>query len=189
MFDPALFGSVFATLLSIPRHPSLGPGIPTAAASPYLQGMTLENAFAGCPVTDRSMAEACLAGLWLYHNHLDDSHRISQSIAGSTGSFWHGILHRREPDAWNSNYWFERVGVHPVYPLLNREAASLARQRGGNLPAAARFLTEQTAWNPRRFIELCETARSGQSDATSLCLQIQDAEWWLLFDYCYRQSR
>lgn len=54
------------------------------------------------------------AGLWLYIDELDRSHTISQSIHDATGSFWHGIMHRREGDFSNSHYWFNRVGNHPA---------------------------------------------------------------------------
>lgn len=55
------------------------------------------------------------AGLWLYVDDLDRSHRISQQIDDTTGSFWHGIMHRREGDFSNSHYWFRRVGNHPAF--------------------------------------------------------------------------
>ena len=54
------------------------------------------------------------AGLWLYIDELDRSHTISQGIDDATGSFWHGIMHRREGDFSNSHYWFNRVGKHPA---------------------------------------------------------------------------
>lgn len=59
-------------------------------------------------------ALALQSGLWLYVDELDRSHRISQQILDATGSFWHGIMHRREGDFGNSHYWFHRVGDHPA---------------------------------------------------------------------------
>ena len=47
---------------------------------------------------------ALRSGLWLYVDELDRSHRISQQIPDATGSFWHGIMHRREGDFGNSHY-------------------------------------------------------------------------------------
>ena len=44
------------------------------------------------------MAACCLCGLWLLHDFLDESHSLSQEITTDTGSYWHGIMHRREPD-------------------------------------------------------------------------------------------
>jgi len=57
------------------------------------------------PVGDLAMAHACLAGLWLLHGYLDESHEISQALKTSEGSFWHGVMHRIERDFWNSKYW------------------------------------------------------------------------------------
>ena len=50
------------------------------------------------------------AGLWLYVDDLDRSHTLSQAIETPIGSLWHGIMHRREGDFWNSKYWFRRAG-------------------------------------------------------------------------------
>jgi hypothetical protein len=54
------------------------------------------------------------AGLWLYVGDLDRSHAISQSIPDATGSYWHGIMHRREGDFGNSHYWMRRAADHPL---------------------------------------------------------------------------
>jgi hypothetical protein len=50
------------------------------------------------------------AGLWLYVDELDRSHRVSQSIESHAGAYWHGIMHRREGDFSNAKYWFRRSG-------------------------------------------------------------------------------
>jgi hypothetical protein len=54
------------------------------------------------------------AGLWLYVDELDRSHRISQSLESPTGAFWHAIMHRREGDFSNSHYWYRHAGLHPA---------------------------------------------------------------------------
>lgn len=53
-------------------------------------------------------------GIWLYVDDLDRSHTISQGIESTTGSYWHGIMHRREGDFSNSRYWHRKAGGHPL---------------------------------------------------------------------------
>ena len=79
---------------------------------------------------DADMAACCVAGVWLLHDYLDESHRISQGIDTPSGSFWHGILHRREGDYSNAKYWFRHVGRYDVFDLLGQRAAELAAIRG-----------------------------------------------------------
>lgn len=62
---------------------------------------------------------ALAAALWLYVDDLDRSHAISQGIDSAAGSFWHGIMHRREGDFGNSLYWMRRAEPHPLFPTLN----------------------------------------------------------------------
>lgn len=131
------------------------------------------------------MADACLAGLWLAFDFLDESHALSQEIATATGSYWHGLMHRREPDFGNSAYWFRRVGRHPIFDALRAEAGVLAVAA----PAGeTHFLREQSGWEPFRFNDLCEACLAGKASCESLCRQIQRREWELLFDYSYRSA-
>jgi hypothetical protein len=44
---------------------------------------------------------ACRAALWLAFDFLDESHAVSQELDTPEGSYWHGLLHRREPDFAN----------------------------------------------------------------------------------------
>jgi len=48
--------------------------------------------------------------LWLYVDDLGRSHEVSQGILTPLGSAWHGVMHRREGDFWNSKYWFRKAG-------------------------------------------------------------------------------
>jgi hypothetical protein len=92
------YAPAIAALLETKRLPPLGPRAPNEAVRAKLAGLNSTNAFGPTAVRDADMAACCLAGLWLYHDFLDESHRISQDIATPTGSYWHGLLHRREPD-------------------------------------------------------------------------------------------
>ena len=186
MFDAPSDDPRITALFSEERLMSLGPGKPNAVARPLLETLTPEAAFLPRRIADRSMAECCLAGIWLYHDFLDESHRLSQNVTTPSGSYWHGLLHRREPDSWNSKYWFDRVGRHPIFPKLRQIARehTLAERE----LEQTRFLLDQKQWNPSAFIDLCEASRLGGSPAETLCRKIQLREWQLLFDYCFRRA-
>jgi hypothetical protein len=52
-----------------------------------------------------------LAALW--HERRGDwdrAHEIAQDIAGSSGSWVHAYLHRREGDQSNAAYWYRQAG-------------------------------------------------------------------------------
>jgi len=119
-------------------------------------------------------AQAAWSGLLLLLGEWERSHEISQDNSSPEGSYWHAIVHRQEPDAWNSGYWFDRVGKHPIYPALCAEALTLGVDFG-------------TVWDPKAFIEYCERARTRHgSDEKRKALEVQCAEWQLLFDWCAR---
>jgi hypothetical protein len=125
---------------------------------------------------------AAFSGMWLYFSCLDESHQVSQAIDTPDGSFWHGIMHRQEPDAGNAAYWFKRVGSHAIFPALLETASELARYR----PEVRIRLGDK--WDPFAFIDFCEQAREQPgSSAEMLAMEIQRAEWQLLFDSCARK--
>ncbi len=184
--DSDRYGKTFGALLAEQRLMSLGPGKRVEAVFPVLNSLTIEQAFLPWVVEDSDFASACLAGIWLYFDYLEQSHTISQQIQGATGSYWHSIMHRREPDSWNSKYWLDRTGRHPIFPKLREFASSVVE--GLALPNEAVFLVEQQEWEPYRFVDLCEASRTGKVDMETHCRRIQLFEWRLLFDYCFWQA-
>lgn len=153
-------------LLAIPCRMPLGPGVPLDSMAATLRGLALPRG------RDDRMGRACLAGLWLRFNFLDESHRISQDINTTTGSFWHAIMHRREPDPSNSKYWWRRVGSHPVLEQLQEQSLALGYDYR----------------SPYDFVDHCERVRGSGSAEEQLAERIQALEWRLLFDYCLREA-
>lgn len=176
-FDPRAYGPVIVPLLDAEPLCELGPGRPNVPLRERLRSMEPADLFAGKKIVDHQMAQCCLAGLWLLHSFLDESHALSQEIETPTGSYWHGIMHRREPDFGNAKYWFRRVGVHEVFGPLCEAARNIFLTNSSAKPvASARYLAEQTAWAPYRFIDLCAEAQRDAALA-DLCRLVAQAEW------------
>ena len=164
----------------------LGPGVPNHDVETELSSLDLDRAFSPHEIVDREMAEACHSGLWLGHNFLDASHTLSQSNYSTTGSFWHGIMHRREGEFSNAKHWFRKAGDHPVFVPLNSSVRELAEELG-TCPQSE-FLRTQTTWDPMAFIDLCEQVSQGGEDHTLLCGRVARQEWELLMQYSFQQA-
>ncbi len=141
----------------------------------------------GCPVQPQDAAilfpaardrQAALAGLLLRMGCWAESHTAAQDIHSAEGSYWHGILHRMEPDSFNAEYWFGKVGQHPIFPDLFRRATEILDNSG---PKHWRL---KTAWDPFVFIEWCDEARATGGQLEAAAVNIQMAEWELLFNWC-----
>jgi len=161
-------------------------GAAPAGAHELLGAVRPDDLFA-VPVRHADDARAALAGLWLWHDALGESHTISQAISTPTGSFWHAIMHRREGDFANAKYWYARCRNHPALA----EVAANARETLG--PAAAdagplhRLLGD--AWDPDGFVDVVEAVhRKRQDPLYATAVRFQQLEWRALFDHCVRAA-
>lgn len=117
---------------------------------------------------DARSPDAAMAGLWLYFSCFQQAHAVAQDLNTAEGSYWHGILHRQEPDDGNAAYWMRRVGAHPIHEPLRENAAKLG-----------------VDWTPLAFIDYCAKARRHPgSETATLALELQRTEWQLLFSWC-----
>jgi hypothetical protein len=169
-FDPKSYPPAIAALWT-DRLPGLGPGRPNESARRGLAALNPGLIFP--QLRDREAALGCLCGLWLVHDFLDESHRISQDLHTWYGSYWHGIMHRREPDPDNAKYWFRRVAKNPVYEALASQWADLGATGD---------------WDPFAFVDRCERERGTGSDGEMFCRRVQLREIRLLFDWCFRKA-
>jgi hypothetical protein len=163
---------------------SLGPTLAQASPrAPRLLPQLSEAAWAAVfPQAPRTGRLNLTAGLLLIHDFWDASHTAAQE-ADDLGerefsAYWHGIAHRREPDAGNANYWFRRVGHHPVFVSLAEAARPLLEEHGD--PQLTNHLVSG-GWNASAMIDLCTQARTGTSRET-LARRLQRLEMWLLLE-------
>jgi hypothetical protein len=160
-------------------------GAGDAQAKTLLASMDAGQMLAG-PMKNQPDAEAMLAALWLWHDWLDESHHISQSISSATGSFWHAIMHRREGDFSNSQYWYARCQNHPVMQQLANHAGQILHP----LPADKHLLRLMSGgWNANAFVDLVAAVEGKDRDPKhAAAVSLQQLEWRLLFDHCTRSA-
>ncbi len=176
------FGPVLGPLTKPATLLPLDSGRPDISVFAALHVLTVNKAFEGHDVKDDSMARCCLSGLWLLHGYLDESHGISQQVDNSTGSHWHGIMHRREGDYGNSKYWFRRVGQHPIWPKLLENAQQISTHESDDI------FSPLSKWDPYGFVDLCSESTGTGSKIESLCQEIQMCEWKLLFAFSHAKA-
>jgi hypothetical protein len=181
--SPIQFVTTLAEAVLGPNDPAVWPGLTQARPHrPWLAAALGETAWdEAFPRSNRPARLALAAGLLQIHDFWDASHEAAQQAddLGERGSsaYWHGIAHRREPDASNAAYWFRRVGRHPSFGRLAEVARPILEQHGD--AALTGSLLAAGAWNPFAFIDLCTSARAG-SDRADLALRLQRAEMLVL---------
>ena len=169
-FDASTYGEQVAAILRLAgRGDRLMPLVRAACISDEARQRISESLF-----PQARSPQGGVAGLYLYVGCWPEAHETAQNLDTPEGSYWHAIVHRQEPDTWNSGYWFGRVGRHAVFPALRDAAAQVGVDFGPR-------------WKPEAFNEFCEQARQQPgSELERKALDVQRIEWELLFDYCAR---
>ena len=171
--------SEFKTLIATGEVPRLGPQRRPDALSVAEIDQKLAPWFKTAGVTTQTQPVLRSAAL-LWHDHLDESHTISQDIESRDGSWLHGIMHRREPDYGNAKYWFRRVGEHGAFARLAERVAELLK----NDPSLCKRLIDHGNWQSFTFIDECERAEQGKDATLNATLrQIQGAEFDILVEH------
>jgi hypothetical protein len=157
-FDPQAYGPQVAAILALDGDGRRLLPLTQSVCSSEEACARLQASDTAALFPNSRAVEAALAGLYLYLGCWAEAHGIAQDIDTPEGSYWHAIVHRQEPDAGNAGYWFRKVGEHPIFPALAK-------------------LADVPRWDPFDFIRQCERSAPG-------ALELQLAEWQLLFDYC-----
>lgn len=160
--------------------PDLGPGPRPGIKTEAELNKHLEKALGDSDIKSeqRKLIKALVL---LWHDHLDAAHEIAQDIANPTGSFIHGIMHRREPDYGNAAYWFRRVGKHPAFEGIANRAGKVFDAKDGVL---VKKVIPGGDWDPFAFINACELAeRSNDAGQRETLKELQAIETFALFDW------
>jgi hypothetical protein len=157
----------------------------SSIAHTMLESITPRDLIDG-PIVSEEDAAGLLSGLWLRHDYLDESHRISQQIQTESGSMWHAIMHRREGDFSNSKYWYDRTEDHLLYKTLAVRAGDVINP----FPAdKSVFRIIANGWNPQAFVDLVQQVHDKPNDPRHpLAVMIQEVEWQSLFEHCTRAA-
>ncbi len=156
-----------------------------------LESVSVDALFQGASLKNTTFGNALKSGLLLWNDALDESHNISQGLENQTGSYWHGIMHRREPDYSNSKYWFGRVGTHPIFPHLRERAIAILKEISNPsdaLKQIAQAIEASENWDAYQFIDWCQAAENGTDDVTRFLQQVQAEEIKLLLAYSYQNA-
>ncbi len=149
-------------LFATPEPPELGPG-PRPGVRPQSElDAELKTIFRQTQLAEGSR-ELIRSLVLLWHDHLDTSHTISQGIENADGSLLHAIMHRREPDYWNSKYWWRRVGQHPCFGELGKRVTAFLASSGEQELGSK--LVPRGTWDGGAFVDACEAA-AGQAAAS-----------------------
>jgi hypothetical protein len=183
-FDPAKYGPEVASVLALDGNGNrllpltCGP-CSSEEAHRVLKTWEPARVFPGS-----EEAEGAMTGLWLYFSCFEEAHELANRGGSQESHLWHAILHRLEGDSGNAAYWFRKAHAqHPVYEALSTAAAKI-------LVRYPRAEFRVGRWDPYAFLAFCDQARAQPgSSREKAALEIQRAEWQLLFDYCARPAQ
>ncbi len=136
-----------------------------------------ETLAGGKQITDVKILTLIRGALLNAADALDAAHRIFQDDSSDLGSYWHGVMHRREGDFDNARYWFRRAGRLPIFDKMYATATHVS----GNM-------TKQASWDAYLLTGMCEQAKFGDHDAVPECVALQRVEFDELLAYCWRMA-
>jgi len=154
-YMPDAITDMLAQLLTTSELAELGPTKRTSSRPLSALEASLDEVIRDTKLPSVSQ-QLVRALILLWHDHLDASHTISQGIENPDGSLVHAIMHRREPDYWNSKYWWRRVGKHPCFPELARRVTEVLKKEGEQDLVAK--LVPHGNWDAFAFVDACEAA-------------------------------
>ena len=148
-----------------PGHPDMLRRIRAASEEELTGGAVLAHA---------SYPRLIRAGLLYAYDAIDESHRVVKEVTSDEGSYWHGMLHRREGDFENARYWFRRTGRLSVFSEMHARASEVSPLMG-----------RQSDWDPYVLVGQCEQARFGGDVDQKELVALQRIEFTVMFDHLW----
>lgn len=145
------------------------------------------------PLRDAAAAAAAKSALFIAFDGFDEAHDLAQNTPTWLGNWCHAVLHRREPDAGNSGYWYRRVSPPTdAFERIGREAARLLAGQGRKgLEGLARRVAEGGRWRPLAFVQACQEhlERDAGGAEFEALLALQEIEWRVLLEEALAAAR
>lgn len=186
-------------------NPKLGlvtSGLQHRFLKPYIDKIETSTLFSENHLTSHIHGDLIRNALYQNNDDLDAAHQICQNAGNDSDlpeiSYWHGIIHRREPDFNNARSWFQKsqnLGVNDTlyratYNLLQR--AIQMPDYGNAREIALQFLKHlqnQETWDVFYFLNLCEAqAQNKDPHLEKLLEDIQALEFQTLFHWTFQKA-
>ncbi len=127
------------------------------------------------------------SALYICFDCFEEAHNIAQDHEGPIGNWLHAFLHRREPDAGNSKYWYARVRAQvKVYEGIGKkELAYLKENPAPEIEPLVKKMEKSKTWEPEAFVDLCDKFRQKDSGSPAYrtLAKIQEIEWLGLVEF------
>ncbi len=180
-----LFDSLTARFYERDPLPPLFPTAPwQSSLSERILTASDYDMFGDAHMWNTEMALACRCGLLMWNDDIEAAHEIAQMHDNPTYNFWHAIMHRREGDFPNSQYWWSKTGSHPAFPAIYDGV--VPRMGKETVKPALEFTRElRTAgsWQPISFVSRCETQKR-QKSVDEWLRKVQVVEMRVLLQWC-----
>ena len=185
-----------------PRRPLICKEIRHRFLKPYHDRATAQTLFPEAGIGSEPAGRLVLAGLYQKNDDLGSSHTLCQEAGAKTdlleASYWHGIVHRREPDFPNARHWFRKVEGSPLLAEIERDVIDYL-QRVLQVPdygraretafQLLRHLHDRGTWDPVYVVDLCEACvEEGCREKLRLLEEIQETEFDAVFRWTYRMA-
>lgn len=166
----------------------------------YLDRLDIARLFQGVGLVSEVHAHMIRAALYVQNDDLKAAHAICQPMGRDLpeASYWHGVIHRREPDFDNAHSWFLRAESPGMAAALYKAVCDLLQQAiqlpdYGDARACAlaffRHLQNLGTWDALYYLDLCRQCANKGDEALHLLLEdVQRVEFETAFEWTFQKA-